>query len=100
MQRKDTRSYHEPLSMPFYYGEQRACRRYDDEQCRDMAGKHWKSTIEGTLKSLLIDAQEGTEGEVAVGQREQGPCRYIFIKVGKTCYLALQGKASWKRRTD
>lgn len=81
MQRKDTRSYHEPLSMPFYYGKDRQCRRYDDAACAEVEqGKHWTSTIEGVLRDLLAETEKGEEKNVSVGQREQGPCRYIFIK--------------------
>ncbi|PWN31505.1 uncharacterized protein FA14DRAFT_166128 [Meira miltonrushii] len=72
MQRPDTRSYHEPLSMPFYYGEKRPCHRYDDDAC--------KATSEGTLKSVLAETESGVEENVTVGQHEKTACRYIFIK--------------------
>lgn len=74
MQRKDTRSYHEPLSMPFYFGKDRPCRRYDDERCQaDQA--IWASTVEGTLQSLL--EEQHYNANLAEGKEA---CRYIFIK--------------------
>lgn len=82
MQRPDTRSYHEPLSMPFYYGENRPCHRYDEESCKAISeGRYWNSTVEGTLKSVLAETESGVEENVTVGQHERSACRYIFIKV-------------------
>lgn len=75
MQRKDTRSYHEPLSMPFYFGKDRPCRRYDDERCKTDETT-WNSTIEGTLASLL--EEKNYNSNLAKGKEA---CKYIFIKV-------------------
>jgi hypothetical protein len=81
MQRKDTRSYHEPLSMPFYFGKDRPCHRYDNERCqKDEAS--WSSTIEGTLRSLLDETNYNKN--VAEGKEQ---CKYIFIKVSPEGFL-------------
>lgn len=80
MQRNDTRSYHEPLSMPFYYGKERQCRRYADDTCKEVAGPLWATSVEDTLLDILASCEEGRSGTVPVGQKETGPCKYIFIK--------------------
>lgn len=81
MQRKDTRSYHEPLSLPFYYGKDRQCRRYDDAKCQEVAGDLWTTSLEDTLRSILESSESGDDGKIPAGKKEEEACRYIFIKV-------------------
>lgn len=66
--------------MPFYFGQDRPCRRYDDQRCKaDEAS--WKSTIEGTLRSLLDE--KTYNANLAEGKEA---CQYIFIKVSTIAY--------------
>ncbi|KAI3625767.1 hypothetical protein CBS9595_001128 [Malassezia furfur] len=68
LQRKDTQTFHEPLGDPFYFGQERACHRYSDEECRKSEG--YNKTLEGVALSLLESANETRET----------PCRFVFIK--------------------
>ncbi|PKI83221.1 hypothetical protein MVES1_003082 [Malassezia vespertilionis] len=69
LQRKDTRAWHEPLGDPFYYAHDRACRRFDEDECAKSASYH--TSIEQTLVGILEQSATANEG---------APCRYIFIK--------------------
>ena len=69
LQREDTHTFHEPLGDPFYFGKDRPCHRYSEEECQKSDG--YNKTAESVAISLLESSKEPRETE----------CRYIFIKV-------------------
>lgn len=69
LQRADTKVWHEPLGDPFYYGKQRACRRYSEDECR--ASEHYGSSVEQVARKVLASSS---------GDGSSPPPRFVFIK--------------------
>lgn len=68
LQRADTKVWHEPMGDAFYFSKDRACRRYDEAQCRSNTA--YDSTVESIVFKLLESTREPHDP----------PYKFVFIK--------------------
>ena len=68
LQRADTKVWHEPMGDAFYFGKDRACRRYDEPQCR--SNPAYESNVQTIVHKLLESTREAHDP----------PYKFVFIK--------------------
>ncbi|PWZ00466.1 hypothetical protein BCV70DRAFT_95979 [Testicularia cyperi] len=72
MQRPDTLVYHEPIGDPFYYGKDRPCKRFSDEQSQ--ASGNYDLTVSKVLEGMVNPSKED------LAKHKTWPPKYVFIK--------------------